>query len=61
MNSTSPAAEPKPPITQAPRLLDQVVSNAEQNGHSHDAAVSMADCCRRYVLFMASAIRASWG
>jgi len=51
MNSTSPVAEPRPSTTQAPRLLDQVVSNAEQKGHSHDAAVSMADWCRRYVLF----------
>jgi len=51
MNTTSPVAETKPSTTQAPRLLDQVVSDAEQKGHSHDAAVSMADWCRRYVLF----------
>ena len=51
INTIPPVGEQKPATTKPPRSLDQGVSKAELSGHSHDAAVSMADWCRRYVLF----------
>jgi len=58
--TAAPSKEAKPAATveanlhrpaAAPRLLDQLTEAARQHGHTEEAATTMAEWCRRYVLF----------
>jgi integron integrase len=46
-----PATTEAKPAPAAPRLLDQLIEAARLQGHSDQAANTMADWCRRFVLF----------
>ena len=38
-------------VSPPPRMLDQLIAAASSAGHSTETAKTMADYCRRYVLF----------